>query len=1044
MLRITFLFILLLLAYSDIVANTPPEWDNVRVLERNREKPHTTMMVYDSVSNALTFEKQNSPYFLSLNGSWKFQWSSKPADRPEMFYKPEFDVSGWDDIPVPSNWEIQGHGTPVYTNIKYPFYPDELEAPKEWNPVGSYRREFSVPENWNGREILINFDGVQSAFYLWVNGKMVGYSQGSRTPAGFNITKYLKKGKNVLAAEVYRWSDGSYLEDQDFWRLSGIYRNVYLWSVPNQHIRDFKITSGLDNSNQNGIFSLEGEIFSHKKENLNLAYTLFDAEGKEIMSRNLGVNVNKGTTRFVSTVDELPDINTWNNEHPYLYDLLVKVMDQKNRLIEIIPQKVGFRKVEIQNGNILINGKIVIFKGVNRHEHHPVTGHYVTPEDMKKDIMLMKKNNINAVRTSHYPNSPEWYDLCDKYGIYLINEGNIEVHGFGNSGTNRLTDSPDWTDAYIDRVSRMVYRDRNHPSVVIWSLGNESGDGRNSLSVWNWVKETDPTRPYLYEGTTRKGGRDQADIYSRMYPSPEECKQIIKQRSDMPFILCEYAHAMGNSTGNMKEYWDLIYADNNFQGAFVWDWMDQGIRQDVPAEYRSGNSSKYFYAYGGWFEEEKGIYHDDNFCMNGLVASDMNPHPGLNTVKYFYRNIHVEELDKTKSVFRISNKFDFTNTLDIASGKWVLLQNGEPVRKGKLKNLDIPAGQTKDYIIKLSDFDFLPDYEYVMVFSFILNEDTFYAKKGHEIAWDQFVIKNKERKKLPGLVANEPMKTHESGRFLTISAKDFSLVFDRADGRIVKYYYKDNMILMDGPRPDFWRAPTDNDRGAVKSGNKKFPQLGIWEQAGFMVAKETEVIQEKEKIIINVKGILSLVEAQYNSSYTIYGNGVIDIDIQYIAGEKNLPMMPRFGTELIVNPAFNNLSWYGHGPFPVYNDRITEKIGIYHSTVEKEWIEYSRPQENGYKASTRWFILKNEQGSGIKVSAPGKLGFGVSRFSKEETQSSNYSFQLSPDSRIYLNIDMEQMGVGGTTSWLPRAFPREEYRLNNRDYSYSYRIEPID
>ncbi len=1035
---------LLLLTLLNLQAGDKPEWDNVKVLQINREAPHASMMLYESAENAMTYEKQNSAYYSTLNGLWKFQWSKKPADRPLDFYKSDFDISQWNDIKVPSNWEIEGYGMPVYTNILYPFEKEKVEAPKDWNPVGSYRKEFSVPEEWKGRDVLIHFDGVQSAFYLWVNGKKVGYSQGSRTPAEFNITKYLKPGKNILAVEVYRWSDGSYLEDQDFWRLSGIYRNVYLWSTPRQHIRDFKITSGLDQSFQKGVLKVEGQIQSGKKKKLYLNYILTDVLGNEILNEQEEIITAKGGFDFSCSEHSINNIKQWNAEYPYLYNLLMILKDEKGNTIEIIPQKIGFRKVEISKGNILVNGKAVLFKGVNRHEHDPERGHYVTHDDMMKDIILMKQNNINAVRTSHYPNSPEWYNLCDQYGIYLINEGNIEVHGFGNNTQNRLTNSPEWTKAYIDRVSRMVYRDRNHPSVIIWSLGNESGDGLNSLAVMNWVKATDPSRPYFYEGTTRKGGYEYADIFALMYPSPEECKKVIKNKSDIPFLLCEYAHAMGNSTGNLKDYWELIYEDNNFQGAFVWDWMDQGIKLEVPHVYQDSDNDSHFYAYGGWWEENRGVHHDDNFCMNGLIASDRTPHPGLNAVKYYYRNIHVEVVDVQNAVFRIVNRLDFMNAGEIAIAEWQLLENGNPIKTTAIEDLDIQAGESMEYKVNLDGINIDEDKEYFIIFSFSLKDDKFYAKKGHEIAWDQFRLPGKTETELSIINSSKAIHQINDKRTIYISGDDFSLEFDRIKGRILKYYYKDELIMLDGPKPDFWRAPTDNDKGAVKSGNRKLPVLDFWEYASYWKTNQVEVEESEGMLIINVSGYLPLAGAQYDVSYSIYGSGVIDIDVSYTAGDKALPMMPRFGTELVLSPAFERLTWYGHGPLPVYNDRKTEKMGIYESTVDNQWIEYSRPQENGYKASTRWFTLKNSEGKGIYVSGDTNLGFGVSRFSREDVQNSEYSFQLKSQPRIFLNIDKEQMGVGGNTSWSNSAYPAINYRLKNQDYNFSYRITPTD
>jgi len=783
---------------SSLYAQEVPEWDNVHVLQVNKEAPHATMMVYDQKNKALEFDRKNAPYYHSLNGSWKFSWVRKPADRPMDFFKTDFDDSQWNEIPVPSNWEMEGYGIPIYTNIIYPYESKDVKAPREYNPVGSYRHSFTVPSNWEGREIFINFDGVQSAYYVWINGKKVGYCQGSRTPGEFNITSYLKEGKNSLAVEVYRWSDASYLEDQDFWRLSGIFRDVYLWSTPKTHFRDFKVVSTLDKKYKNGLLTIGGDIVTDKKQKVRLDYELLD--GTRVVAKGkISKKLNEGSNQLTFKDVKVKGVKQWNSESPYLYDLLIQLSDKKGNLLELIPQKVGFRKIEQKGGNILINGEVVLFKGVNRHEHHPETGHYVSTEDMIQDILLMKENNINAVRLSHYPNVPEWYDLCNEYGLYLVDEGNIEAHGFGNVGANKLTNHPDWKNAYLDRVKRMVYRDRNQPSVIFWSMGNESGDGPNAKACWEWVNATDPTRPYLYEGTTRKNGRDYADIYSRMYATPEECKKIIKKRADMPLILCEYAHAMGNSTGNMKEYWDLIYADNNFQGAFVWDWMDQGIKQPVPQQYKEVSGQDHFYAYGGWWEESDGVHHDRNFCMNGLIASDRTPHPGLNTIKYFYRNIHVERTEKEGMNFKVKNRFHFTNPKDIAEGKWELLKDGEMVEKGKLDELDIEARSER--IINLEEVraNLDTEAEYHLSFGFYLKESGSNGPKGHLIAWDQFKIQDASQNKLESIQVEEDIQVKEVARFIFIKGKDFAVTFDKVKGSILRYYQGDELIISKGP-----------------------------------------------------------------------------------------------------------------------------------------------------------------------------------------------------------------------------------------------------
>lgn len=1039
------LFALLILGIAfNVMAKKQPEWNNVKVLHVNREKPHATMMVYSSDYQARTFNKELSENFVSLNGVWKFNWSKNPALRPADFYEVNYNDKEWKSIKVPSNWEIEGFGVPIYTNIEYPFDTTDVQAPIEWNPVGSYRRTFEIPENWNGREVLINFDGVQSAFYLWVNGKKVGYSQGSRTPAEFNITKYLNPGKNTLAVEVYRWSDASYLEDQDFWRLSGIFRDVYLWSVPKTHIRDFKITSSLTNDYKTGLFGLKGEIVSTLNNEIILEYILEDNEGNIIYKNQKDLKAVKGNMAFEIPTTELKNIQSWNAESPVLYNLFMKLKNKKGEILEIIPQKLGFRKIEMQKGKLLVNGVQVLFKGVNRHEHHPETGHYVTRESMIRDIVIMKQNNINAVRTSHYPNTPEWYDLCNEYGIYLVNEGNIEVHGFGNNRINKLTNSPDWTEAYLDRVIRMVERDKNHPSVIIWSMGNESGDGINAKKVWEWVKENDTSRPYLYEGTTRKGGRDYADVYSRMYASPSECKGIVKKYAHMPFVLCEYTHAMGNSNGNLKEYWDLIYADNNFQGAFVWDWMDQGLKQPVPNEYAKTSKSDNFYAYGGWWENPLGIFNDDAFCMNGLLASDWTPHPGLFAIKYYYRNIHVEAIDLDNLKFKITNWFDFSNANEMVSGHWELIENGKVIRKGGMNNLDIPARESKEISLDIPNFKPVVGKEYFITFSFKNKNNNVFASSGHELAWDQFKLNASQLQLLQNVSGNKPPQMRKYKNLVTLWGDGFSMTFNSFTGSLDRYYLDNELVIKSGPQPDFWRALTNNDRGGYGALSKKGVALDIWKNANTWRVKNFQVKEEKNSVIITVKGELPVIKSKYTQKYQVYGNGKVDVTCNYYASEMKLPMMVRQGTELMLNDGFDNIEWYGHGPNPTYKDRKVEKIGIYNSTVDDTWVDYSRPQENGYRTETRWFTMKNDNGTGIKVSGLNPFGFGVSKYSKNEMEKADYSFMLKESGFIYLNVDFAQMGIGGTTSWMMKSYPLEKYRLKNEDYEFTYRIEPIN
>jgi beta-galactosidase len=1037
------LIILALTIGNSLFAQKTPDWNNVEVLQINRQDPHATMMVYGSIEKAQTFDWSQSEYHKSLNGKWRFTWSKNPASRPIDFYKHEFDDSAWNNIPVPSNWEMEGYGIPIYTNILYPFDISELKAPTDWNPVGSYRHTFIIPESWDGREVLINFDGVQSAFYLWINGEKVGYSQGSRTPAEFNITQFLKQGPNSIAVEVYRWSDGSYLEDQDFWRLSGIFRNVYLWSTPQSHIRDFKVKATLDKSYTRGIFALEGEISSKAGGELKAAYSIKDENGKIILSGEKPVKIMDGKGRFQTTEHKLKNISNWSAESPKLYDLFITLKGQNDRVLEVIPQKIGFRKVEIKNGNILVNGQVIIFKGVNRHEHHPERGHYVTEADMLRDIVLMKQYNINAVRTSHYPNAPAWYDLCDKYGIYLIDEGNIETHGFKNDTTNLLSNLPDWKEAYLDRVQRMVYRDRNHASVIIWSLGNESGDGPNVEHIYNWVKQTDPSRPFHYEGTTHEVAYNSADVYSRMYANPFECARIIKTYPEIPFILCEYTHAMGNSNGNLSEYWDQIYADNNFQGAFVWDWMDQGLKQPVPEEFIKTSAKDYFFAYGGWWENARGIHNDNNFCMNGLLGADWQPHPGLNSIKYYYRNIHVNPIDLQNLEFEVKNWFDFTNTRDVLTGEWELQEDGIVIRRGKIRDMDISARQKKRVKITIPNFNQQAGKEYFLTFSFKTKNHSFFAPAGYELAWDQFTLTGIEEKSLPEVSSNEELTVFTEGSSVRVTGREFAVIFNNLTGQLTKYFVGDDLVIKNGPQPDFWRATTDNDRGGMPSLKVKNLPHQIWKDAGAWQVEDFTIEEKENHVFIQVKGILPMVKAKYLQTYKIFGDGSIDVTCAYEAGNMKLPLMPRQGTQLLISPVFSNVQWYGPGQKPTYLDRKIEKVGIYISTVDDMWVDYSRPQENGYHTDVRWFSLTDRDGKGIMVEGAPFIGFGASYYSKSDINSSDYSFELVKSGSIFLNIDHQQMGVGGTTSWWEWAFPLEQYRLKNENYEYSYRISPM-
>ena len=1031
-------------------------WDNVKVLQINREKPRTTMMVFPSKDKARVFDREQSDFFKSLNGTWKFNWTRSPIDRPRYFYRADFDDSNWDVIPVPSNWEVEGHGVAIYTNIRYPFDISELRAPHDWNPVGSYRRTFQVPEDWDGRQKFINFDGVSSAFHLWINGEHVGYSQGSRTPAEFDITEYLKQGDNQIAVEVYRWSDGSYLEDADMWRLSGIFRDVYLWSTPQTHIRDFMVTSTLDDDYRHGIFKLSGELAKYTdfvSDEISIDIELYDENRQLVHEQSTLIHLEKDLTPFHLVEHIITDPKHWTAETPYLYDLFITLRNAEGQKLSVIPQKIGFRRIEVFDGRIRVNGQAITLRGVNRHEHSQDNAHYVTRQEMLEDIILMKQNNVNAVRTSHYPNHPYWYELTDKYGLYLINEGNIETHGFGTGMDNKLSNHPDWQEAHVDRVKRMVHRDRNHPSVIIWSFGNESGDGPNVEAVYNWVKENDPSRPFHYENTTNPGFHFHADFASWMYPTPDEIKDFIRNSPEIPLILCEYTHAMGNSNGYMDAYWDLIYEENNFQGAFVWDWVDQGIRQEVPEQFRATSGIDYFLAYGGWFEDPHGARHDGSFNMNGLIAADRTPRPGLYALKYFQQHVKVEALDLNKGVFSMQNRFDFITLDKKLSGYWEVIENGKVIRDGKLQAMNINPGETKEFTLPLPEITYKENKEYHVNFVFLNREKTFYAEKNFMMGWEQFRLPQSAWHQANKPEKPEPMEVSRNANHLTIAGKDFHVVFDVLQGKIESYNVDGNQIIIDGPQIDFWRAPTDNDRAGIRSG---YMDLMRWRGAGHNVVdrilvngKERNVNTDRaeplDEVEVTVEQTLPAINSQLNVNYVIHQDGTIDVTTDYNPGEvNNLPeFMPRFGNIMELASGYDHITWFGPGPNPTYIDRNVEKVGLYRSTVSDEWIDYSRPQENGYKIDVRWITITDSEGNGLKFSGDPLIGFGATHFTREDMQNSRYTHEMQPRESIFLNIDYKQMGLGGFTAWNPLAFPMEKFRVNNEPMQYRYRITPV-
>ncbi|MEL6695942.1 MAG: glycoside hydrolase family 2 TIM barrel-domain containing protein [Bacteroidota bacterium] len=996
---------------------------------------------------------KNSPWYLNLNGIWKFHWVSKPADRPKEFYQPSFSTDEWDELEVPINWEMRGYGIPIYTSQGYPFEKrNDYKIDAEWNPVGSYRRTFRLPKEWQEQKTHIIFDGVQSAFYVWVNGEPIGYSQGSRTPAEFDISDALKEGENIIAVEVYRWSDGSYLEDQDFWHLSGIFRDVYLQSKPLTHLQDIQIHSSLKDDYQTGTFQLNGIIQKNKKgaKATKLDILLIAPNGDLIIQENLNLSLKNGKNIFTTHKFEIPQVKSWNAEHPHLYSLILTLKDSDGEIIEVVPQKVGFRKVEIKGPRFLVNGKLIKLKGVNRHEHHPDKGHYVTEADIRRDLQIMARHNINAIRTSHYPNTPVFYDLCDELGFYVIDEGNIETHAFGNNYQNQISNDPIWKAAYLDRVERMYQRDKNHPSIIIWSLGNESGSGENVQAVYEWIHKTDPSRPFHYEGTRVEYDNPlYADVQSRMYAPPTRSDELMEKLPNQPYMLCEYTHAMGNSNGGLERYWKRIYEDEQFFGAFVWDWMDQGIRQPIPAPYRKTGGSDSCFVYGGWWEDAEGIYNSTNFCMNGLLASDWTPHPGLNTIKYYYQPIAVTPVDLKKGTFKLHNRYHFSTLDEQVSGVWELTVNGKPLSKGRIPGLGVGPDSEQEIMLDLPLVSPSEKTEYVLTFQFFQQADHPLIPRNHLISTEQFILHEKEIDFRSQPVGSSP-SFQEVRKFWVIQGKEFVVRFDLQDGLMQDYVYKGKTLVSGGPELDFWRVPTDNDLGGTRlpgesKKKNKTPFLPIWRGAGSWYVQDMKHYEEENAHLVMIQAVLPAVGAKVEALFRVYGDGKMDISYTYSPGENSdtYPFMPRFGTQWVLAPSLDQLTWYGRGLDETYVDRATTPIGIYHTSVRDNWVEYARPQENGYHVDTRWLEVHSKEGFGLKFSGKIPFSFGASHYTRSSVMQANYSFQLEAQKETYLNLDYKQMGVGGYDSWSPNALPQIEYRVTNEPMKFEFQLMPF-
>ena len=1005
------------------------DWENEAVFAVNKEPGRATFIPFSNIMEMERDPSYRKPWiapassrYLSLNGNWKFHWVKEPEERPKEFYRTDYDVSGWDEIPVPSNWEMHGYGTPIYTNVTYPFRnnPPFIQGNRgyttyeqERNAVGSYRREFTLPEEWRDKEVFIHFNGVYSAMYLWVNGKKVGYSQGANNDAEFDITAYVKPGVNTVAAEVYRWSDGSYLEDQDMFRLSGIHRDVYLIATPKMRLRDFCLTADFEGGDLNrATFRTEADIHNYGGGGgAMLNVRLLDADGKTAGETSAKLRT-PGKGKEVRQTLEIPvhDVQLWSAEKPYLYTAVLELKDGKGYTQEVAHAQFGFRKIEIKDRRVFINDEQVFFKGANRHDIHPKYGKAVPVESMIEDILLFKRYNLNTIRTSHYPNDPRMYALFDYYGLYVMDEADVECHGNAS-----ISNNPSWLPAFIDRTVRMVERDKNHPSVIFWSLGNECGNGANFDETYKAVRALDP-RPIHYEGKN-----DIADIDSHMYPSIDRMTDFDRQDRDKPYFLCEYAHAMGNAIGNLDVYWDYIEnRSDRMIGGCIWDWVDQGLNKFGEAPDR--------YYFGSGFGD---VPNDFNFCCNGIVTPDRKVTPKLLEVKKVYQYVKFEPVDLQQGVIALANKYDFTN-LDAFVLRWELKKNGRPCMVG-ISELPstAPNGRTTvtlPYPARLTD-----DAEYCLNLSVNLKEPTVWAEAGHTVADEQFIVR--EYRHIPE-VNPEGMDTltvRETEKELSFTTPGFNVSFDRETGIMNALKYAGVELLHDKAGFTFngYRS-IDNDKLTYTAPENRCTEL-LWTKGDG--GRSAEVTARHEVSIGKQR-------LSYDMTYRIYGDGTIDVEASFQPGENfNLP---RIGLQAMLNPNMEGVQWYGRGPMENYRDRKNSAyLGIYNNTVTGMEEAYVRAQSMGNREDVRWLKLTNRQKNiALSITAKDRMGFSALHFTDQDLWQVVYGHDRDNVRRAetVLNLDCIQRGLGNASCG-PRQLP--QYLIDNTaEYGYAFRLEP--
>ena len=1001
------------------------EWRNPQVNAVNRAPMHTNYFAYENADAAKTGLKESSANYMTLNGTWKFNWVKDADARPMDFWKTTFNDKGWDDIQVPGVWELNGYGDPIYVNVGYAwrnqFKNNPPEVPTENNHVGSYRREIAIPASWSGKDIIAHFGSVTSNMYIWVNGRYVGYSEDSKLEAEFDLTPYLKPGqKNLIAFQVFRWCDGTYLEDQDFFRFSGVGRDCYLYARNKKRIQDIRVTPDLDAEYKNGSLAVKLDL----KGSGTVELELVDATGKQVAMATA-----KGSGTVTMNVE---NPNKWSAETPYLYTLRASMQGSN----EVIPVKVGFRKIELKGGQILVNGKAVLFKGADRHELDPDGGYVVSPERMLQDIQIMKQYNLNAVRTCHYPDNNLWYDLCDKYGIYVVAEANVESHGMGY-GEATLAKNPSFKQAHLERNQRNVQRGFNHPSIIFWSLGNEAGDGPNFEQCYKWIKAEDPSRACQYEQARQK---EHTDIFCPMYYDYNGMEKY-GQRTDAtkPLIQCEYAHAMGNSQGGFKEYWDLIRKYPNLQGGFIWDFVDQSCRW-------KGKDGVMIYAYGGDFNRFDAS--DNNFCDNGLISPDRVPNPHMYEVGHFYQNIWTTPADLSKGEVNVFNE-NFFRDLSAYYMEWQVLKDGKVIRTGRVDDLKVAPQETAKITLNIGKTCTCK--EWLLNVSYKLKNREGLLPAGFTVAKNQLTLndykapsmdlKNVETTNVATVV---PQIIDNQYHYLIVKGNNFVAEFNKQNGYLSKYAVDGTEMLKEGAAltPNFWRAPTDNDMGAGLQN-----RYAAWKNPGLKLVSLNSKT-ENDQIVVNAEYDMKNVSAKLYLTYVINNEGAIKVT-QKMTADKNAKVSPmfRFGMQMQMPKCFETVEYYGRGPVENYSDRNhSTDLGIYRQSVDEQFYSYIRPQETGTKTDIRWWKQLNAGGNGLKVvgDAPfsaSALHYTICSLDDDEQKDQRHSPEVQKADLTNLIIDKAQMGLGCVNSW--GALPLPQYMLPYGDYEFTFILTPV-